>query len=88
MFSFLIKMAALEEELPSFNIMLASGLPFPAVSETMSTNKNNDLEGANKKRRFADMETQELDEIVTNSQAAKTKKATQWAVSVFTGWFQ
>jgi len=33
------------------------------------------------------METQQLDDIVNNAQDAKTKEATQWAVSVFTGWF-
>ena len=31
------------------------------------------------------MEKHDLDDIVTNSQAKRTKKATQWAVSVFTG---
>ena len=31
------------------------------------------------------MEKHDLDDIVTNSQAKQTKKATQWAVSVFTG---
>ena len=37
-----------------------------------------DIEQSNKNRRFAEMEKQDLDDIVTNSQAIQTKKATQW----------
>ena len=85
-------MAGTDEELPSFNIMLAFGLP---VSSEVPESNNENTESSyqegsninNKKRRFEEMETQQLDDIVNNSQTAKTKQATKWAVSVFTGWF-
>jgi len=71
--------------------MLAFGLPVSSdVPESNNENtESSNQEGSsikNKKRRFTEMETQQLDDIVKNSQAAKTKQATQWAVSVFTGW--
>ena len=81
-------MAGTDEELPSFNIMLAFGLP--VSSEVPENTESSYQEGSNinnKKRRFEEMETQQLDDIVNNSQAAKTRQATKWAVSVFTGWF-
>ena len=37
-----------------------------------------------KRRRFAVAVTEDLDALVEDSQAKKTKQATQWAVSVFT----
>ena len=84
-------MAGTDEELPNFNIMLAFGLPVSSeVPESNNENtESSNQEGSNinhKKRRFAAMETQQLGDMVNNSQAAKTNQATQWAVSVFTGW--
>ena len=34
------------------------------------------------------MDEEELKDVVNNSQAKRTKKATQCAVTVFTGWLQ
>ena len=56
-------------------------------SKKENLNTATEEERSSKKRRFADVETEELDSIVENAQAKKTKQATQWAVSVFTGWF-
>ena len=84
-------MAGTDEELPNFNIMLVFGLPVSSeVPESNNENtESSNQEGSsinNKKRTFKEMEAQQLDDIVNNSQAAKTKQATQWAVSVFSGW--
>ena len=79
-------MASTEDDMmPNFDIMVAFVLP---VNESESTEKANNgpEEPRNTKRRFAEIATQELDDIVKDSQAKKTKQATQWAVSVFTGW--
>jgi len=75
-------MAGTDEELPNFNIMLVFGLPVSSeVPESNNENtESSSQEGSsinNKKIRFAEMETQQLDDIVNNSQAAKTKQATQ-----------
>ena len=74
-------MAGTDEELPNFNIMLMFGLPvsFEVPEFNNENTESSNHEGSsinNKKRRFAEMETQELDDIVNNSQAAKTKQAT------------
>ena len=76
--------------LPGFDVLL----PHNKNSENLEPNsKKENLntateeERSSKKRRFADVETEELDSIVENAQAKKTKQAKQWAVSVFTGWF-
>ena len=84
-------MAGTDEELPNFNIMLSFGLPvsYEVLESNNENTESSNQEGSNinhKQRRFAELETQQLDDIVNNSQAAKTKQATQWAVSVFTGW--
>ena len=86
------KMEDMEDELPNFNIMKAFGLPVftdeQATSEENNADQTSVPEGrltVNKKIRFAELETGELDDIVKHSQAKQTKKATQWAVSVFTG---
>ena len=84
-------MAGTDEELPNFNIMLAFGLPvsFEVPESNNENTESSNQEGSsinNEKRRFKEMEAQQLDDIVNNSQAAKTKQATQWAVSVFSGW--
>ena len=63
-------MAGTDEELSNFNIMLAFGLP---VSSEVPESNNENTESSNQ-------------EGSNNSQAAKTEQATQWAVSVFTGW--
>lgn len=85
-------MAAARDELPDFNLLAAFGLEeFRNEKDAMNAEKTeasgelSNIEHSNKKRRFAEMEKQDLDDIVTNSQAKRTKKATQWAVSVFTG---
>jgi len=85
-------MAAARGELPNFNLLAAFGLEeFRNEIDAMNAEKNeasgeqSNVEQSNKKRRFAEMEKHDLDDIVTNSQAKRTKKATQWAVSVFTG---
>jgi len=73
-------------------LLVAFGLEeFRNVIDTMNAKKNkataeqSKFEQSNKKRRCVEMEKHDLDNIVTNSQAKGTKKATQWAVSVFTG---
>jgi len=84
--------AAARGELPNFNLLAALGLEeFRNEIDAMNAEKNvagaeqSKFEQSNKKRRFAEMEKHDLDDILTNSQAKRTKKATQWAVSVFTG---
>ena len=86
------KMAAARGELPDFNLLAAFGLEeFRNEKDAMNAEKNeasgeqSNIGQSNKKRRFAEIEKHDLDDIVTNSQAKQTKKATQWAVSVFTG---
>ena len=37
------------------------------------------------KKRFASLSSEELDSLVVNSQAKKTKYATNWGVSIFEG---
>ena len=44
---------------------------------------NNDI--VKKKKRFAEMQTEQLDNIIETTQAKQSKKATQWAVGVFIG---
>ena len=71
------KMASTEDDMmPNFDIMVAFGLP---VNGSVSTKKANNgpEEPRNTKIRFAEMATQELDGIVKDSQAKKTKQATQ-----------
>ena len=69
-----------DDELPNFDIISSLGLQAPE-SEAKNSGKNN-------KRRFAQMDEEELNDVVNTSQAKRTKKATQWAVTVFTGWLQ
>ena len=85
-------MATACDDLPDFNLLAAVDLEeFRNEEDAMNAEKNeasgeqNHIEQSNKKRRFADMGNHDLDDIVTNSQAKRTKKSTQWAVSVFTG---
>ena len=75
-------MAAARDELPDFNLLAAFDLE---EFRNEASGEQNHIEESNKKRRFADMGNHDLDNIVTNSQAKRTKKSTQWAVSVFTG---
>ena len=81
-----------DENFPNFDILSGNDvlLPHNKNSEQNSEKSNTatEEERSSKKRRFADVENEELDSIVENAQAKKTKQATQWAVSVFTGWFQ
>ena len=85
-----------DENFPIFDILSGLDMLFPHNKNSENSEPNSKKENLNtateeerssKKRRFADVETEELDSIVENAQAKKTKQATQWAVSVFTGWF-
>ena len=79
----------LDENFPSFNLfpgfdMLSWSENIKSIEKYKEESLNSGTEdaGTSKKRRFAD-----LDSIVENSQAERTKQATQWAVSVFKGRF-
>ena len=74
-----------DDELPNFDIISSLGFQAPE-SEAKNSGKKNEV--ANNKRRFAQMDEEELNDVVNTSQAKRTKKATQWAVTVFTGWLQ
>ena len=74
-----------DDELPNFDIISSLGLQAPE-SEAKNSGKKNEV--ANNKRRFAQMDEEELNDVVNTSQAKRTKKATQWAVTVFKGWLQ
>ena len=67
-----------DDELPNFDIISSFGLQAP---ENEAENRSQKNEVADNKRRFAHMDA-------NNSQAKQTKKATQWAVTVVTGWLQ
>ena len=69
-----------DDELPNFDIISSLGLQ---ASESEAKNNGKKNEVANSKRRFAQMEEEELNDVVNNSQAKRTKTATQWAVTVF-----
>jgi hypothetical protein len=43
------------------------------------------VENTSKKRRFADVNDENLNTLVNEAQAKKTKESTKWAVSVFKG---
>ena len=61
-----------KEEFSNFNIMVAFGLPISADKQGSTCEENEQgvsPEPRNNKRRLTEMETQELDEIVTNSEA-------------------
>ena len=73
--------------LSGFDVLLPHNKNLEPNSKKESLNTETEEERSSKKRRFADVENEELDSIVENAQAKKTKQATQWAVSVFTGWF-
>ena len=74
-----------DDELPNFDIISSLGLQAPE-SEAKNSGKKNEV--ANNKRRFAQMDEEEVNGVVNNSQAKRIKKATPWAVTVFTGWLQ
>ena len=85
-----------DENFPNFDILSGFDVLLPhnknsensePNSKTENSNTATEEERSSKKRRFADVETEELDSIVDNAQAKETKQATQWAVSVCTGWF-
>ena len=85
-----------DENFPNFGILLGFDVLLPQNKNSENSEPNSKKENLNtateeerssKKRRFADVETEQLDSIVENAQAKKAKQATQWAVSVFTGWF-
>ena len=81
-----------DENLHNLDVMSAFGLEKEgddqnrnkSKSKTTKENKSAEEEGSNK-RRFEVVDTEDLDALVEDSQAKKTKQATQWAVSVFTG---
>ena len=83
-------MAATRDEFPDFNLLAAFGLEeVENEKDAINAGKNEaSSEHNNKRRRFAETNNQDLDDIVKNSQAKQTKKATQWAASVFTGWLK
>ena len=71
-------MAAARGELPNFNLLAAFGLEeFRNEIDAMNAEKNeargeqSNVEQSNKKRRFAETEKHDLDDIVTNSQAKR-----------------
>ena len=78
---------------PNFDVMSVFGLQTEGDNQNQNKTKskttkgNNSAEGeeSTKKRRFAVVETGDLDALVEDSLAKKTKQATQWVVSVFTG---
>ena len=74
-----------DDELPNFDIISSLGLQAPESEAKNSGQKN---EETNNQRRFAQMDVEELNDVVNDSQAKRTKKATQWAVTVFAGWLQ
>ena len=61
-----------DNELPNFDIISSLGLQEPE-SEAKNSGKKNEV--ANNKRRFAQMDEEELNDVVNNSQANRTKKA-------------
>ena len=74
-----------DDELPNFDIISSLGLQAPESEAKNSGQKN---EETNNQRRFAQLDVEELNDVVNDSQAKRTKKATQWAVTVFAGWLQ
>ena len=83
-------MAATRDEFPDFNLLAAFGLEeVENEKDAINAGKN---EASSEHNffylRFAETNNQDLDDIVKNSQAKQTKKGTQWAVSVFTGWLK
>ena len=83
-------MAATRDEFPDLNLLAAFGLEeVENEKDAINAGKNEaSSEHNNKKRTFAETNNQDLDDIVKNSHSKQTKKATQWAVSVFTGWLK
>ena len=83
-------MAATRDRFPDFNLLAAFDLEeVENENDAINAGKNEaSSEHNNNKRRFAETNNQDLDDIVKNSQAKQTKKARQWAVSVFTGWLK
>ena len=85
--------SASDKNFPSFDVMSVFGLETEGDNQNKNKTKskttkgNNSVqgEGSTKKRRFAVLETGDLDALVEDLLAKKTKQATQWAVSVFTG---
>ena len=81
-----------DENFPNFDILSGFDVLLPHNKNSEPNTKKESLniateEDRSSKRRFADVENEEIDSIVENAQAKKIKQATQWAVSVFTGWF-
>ena len=81
-----------DENFSNFDVMSVFGLETEGgnqnqnktKSKTTKENNSAEEEGSTKKRRFAVVETGDLDALIEDSRAKKTKQATQWAVSVFT----
>ena len=75
-----------DENLHNLDVMSAFGLEKEGDDQNgKKENKSAEKEASAKRRRFAVVDTEDLDALVEDSQAKKTKQATQWAVSVFTG---
>ena len=74
-----------DENFPNFDILSGFDVLLPDNKNSENSEPNSKKENLNtateeersgKKRRFADVETEELDSIVENAQAKKTKQAT------------
>ncbi|CAH3033368.1 unnamed protein product [Porites evermanni] len=70
-----------DDELPNFDIISSFGLQAP---ENEAKNRSQKNEVADNKRRFANMDEEELNGVTNNSPAKQNKKVTQWAVTVVT----
>lgn len=77
------------DELPNFNIMVVFGLPVEKLAQATNVeNEQSQGKDRNKRRFEADGNARTRDDLVKNLQAKQTRKATQCAVSVFTGLLQ
>ena len=74
-----------DENFPNFDILSGFDVLLPDNKNSENSEPNSKKENLNtateeerssKKKRFADVETEELDSIVENAQAKKTKQAT------------
>ena len=82
-----------DENLHNLDVMSAFGLEKEgddqngnkSKSKATKEKKSAEKQRSTKRRRFAVVDTEDLDALVEDSQAKKTKQATQWAESVFTG---
>ena len=78
-------MAATRDEFPDFNLLAAFGLEeVENEKDAINAGKNEaSSEHNNKKRKFAETNSQDLDDIVKNLQAKQTKRTTHDGRSQF-----